>query len=247
MILWRRRVGGRTFEVRGAGRTRRLLVDGVFHTQWNPSSPLTGAVWDPLALAGLLACGGRPRSALVLGLGGGAAVHLLRRHLAPARVTAVELDPTLVRLARRFFGVGGPGVEVVRADALSYVAGLPRRERFDIVVDDLFGEADGEPVRVAEGSRWWRSLAARTTRDGVLVVNFLGGRELRRSALLLDPRFRARFPSAVVLRTPGYANAIAALAGTANAAQVLPERLAELRSLPRRGRGRPRFTSRVLW
>lgn len=245
-ILWRRTIGGRTYEVRGAGRARRLVVDGVLHTAWNPGAALTGAVWDPLALAGLLAEGGRPGSVLVLGLGGGAAVRLLRRHLAPERIVAVELDPTHVAVARRFFGVRGRDVAVVRADALRWVRESPR-ERFDLVIDDLFGESGGEPVRAAGGDAWWRRLAARTARGGVLVVNFAEARDLRAAGLEADPVLRRRFRSAVVFTCPGYTNRIVAMAGSPGAARAFRGRLAALPTVPRTARGRPRFRVASFW
>jgi SAM-dependent methyltransferase len=249
-ILWKRTLGGRggggrTVEVRAAGRTRRLVVDGVLHSAWNPGAALTGAVWDPLALAGLLAGEGRPRSVLLLGLGGGAAVRLLQRHLAPGRILAVEADPVAITLARRFFGVGGRGVEVVRADAIRWVRGA-RGARFDVVIDDLFGESDGEPVRAAGGAAWWRRLARLVAPGGALVVNFAEARDLRTSRLAADAALRRRFPSAAVFSCEGYTNRIAALASAPGAASDFRERLGRLPTVPRRGRGAPRFRVRPL-
>lgn len=245
-VVWRRTIEGRTFEVRSAGRTRRLLVDRVLHTAWNPAAPLTGAVWDPLALAALLAeAPGRTRTVLLLGLGGGAAVHLLRRHAAPVRVVAVEIDGTLIGVAREHFGIDGPDLRVVHGDAIAWAAAAAPRT-FDVVIDDLFGERGGEPVRAAAGRAWWGTLAARTSPGGVLVVNFAERRALSRSGLLDDPRLRRRFPSALLFRCPGYTNAIVALSRCPDAARALRARLAELPSLPRSGRLRPRFRTTTL-
>ena len=244
-LLWRRTIGGRTYEVRSAGRTRRLVVDRVLHTAWNPAAPLTGAVWDPLALAALLARGGRPRSVLLLGLGGGAAVRLLRRHLAPERIVAVESDPVHVEVARRFFGVGGAGVEVVLADARRWVRDAAG-ERFDVVIDDLFGEAGGEPVRAAGGRAWWRRLARLVSGEGVLVANFAEAEDLRASGLPADPALRRRFPSGVVFECEGYTNRIVALTPVPDAAKVLSARISALRSVPRGSTRGPRFRVRPL-
>ena len=49
-LLWERRVEGTLYQVRSAGRTRRLYTNGVFHSQYNPVRPVTGSVWDLLLL-----------------------------------------------------------------------------------------------------------------------------------------------------------------------------------------------------
>ena len=212
-VLWsQEQRDGRLVEVRGARSTRRLYVDGVLHTSWSPVRPLTGGIWDPMALAALFAPPGGVRRVLVLGLGGGAVVHLLRRHVQPDSIVAIECDPLLTRLARDWFEVEGPDLELVTDDAIDWV----RRDRgppFDLIVDDLFGEVDGEPVR-ADGASgdWWMTLAKRLTPGGVLVVNFTYLRDLVGSALCQDVRFRKPFPCAFRYAYGAYENAVAALA-----------------------------------
>lgn len=221
--------GSRRVEVRSAGASLRLYVDGVLHTAWNARLGVTGAVWDPLAFAALLAPPGTVRRALLLGVGGGAAIHLLRRHVRPDRIVAVEREAVLVEVAKRWFGVTGPDLDLVTADAVEWVAARSRvgadgegdAAPFDLVVDDLFHEACGEPVRSAGGASWWRLLATMTSAAGVLVVNFADLATFRRSALAADPWLLRRFPRAVRFACPGYTNAIVALRGPAAAGDAL--------------------------
>lgn len=79
-----------------------------------------------------------PRSVLVLGLGAGSIVALLRRrHGVRAPIVGVEHDPEVLRLAREHFGLGGwSDLEIVVADAAAFVARDARQ--FDLVVVDLF-------------------------------------------------------------------------------------------------------------
>ncbi len=216
-VLHREESDGRVIEVRNAGRTRRLYVDGVLHTAWNPSRPLTGSVWDPLALGAYAAEPGSVRRVLLLGVGGGAAVHLLRRHVQPDEIVAVDLDGRLLAAAERWFGLqstadGGGDLELVHADAAMWLDEHPRR-RFDLVIDDLFGEEDGDPVRAATlGHGWWRRLARSVAPGGVMIVNFPELWELEQSALCQDVSLRERFPSAVAFLFPQLENAVAVLA-----------------------------------
>ncbi|MCE9634991.1 MAG: hypothetical protein K8T90_04730 [Planctomycetes bacterium] len=240
-LLWSGGMDGRVVEVRSAGATRRLLVDGVLHTAWNARAGLTGAVWDPLGLAALAAR--RRRSALLLGVGGGAAIHLLRLHAGVDRVVAVEREPVLLGVAREHFDVAAPGVDLVEADAVAWVAGRvaarraarmsggARPARFDVVIDDLFHEADGEPIRSATGTRWWRRVASLVAPGGVLIANFDELATLRRSGLLDDARVASRFPSALLFSCPGFTNAIVALTRDAVTAAEFRARLAAVPSL----------------
>jgi spermidine synthase len=210
-VLWRGESEGRTVEVRNAGRTRRLYVDGVLHTAWNPARPLTGSIWDHMALAALFAPPGRIRRVLLLGVAGGAVVHLLRRHAAPDEIVAVDRDAVLLDVAREWFDVEGPDLRVVCTDAADWVR-RHATERFDMVVDDLFGEEGGEPVRAADlGDDWWRRLGRLVRPGGLLVVNFAELSDLISSPVCYDVSLRTRFPAAFRFSCEQYLNAVAAL------------------------------------
>jgi spermidine synthase len=120
--------------VRGGRRT--LRIDGSYASTWEPGRETTGSVWDGIA-AGLLALPPlRRRSVLLLGLGGGSAARVVRALAPRARIVGVEIDPTVVRLARRWFDLDALGVEVVTDDAARYLRRT--RARFDAVLEDVF-------------------------------------------------------------------------------------------------------------
>ena len=70
-------------EVKLGRRGRTLRIDGTFASYYEPGLPLTGSVWDALALPLVLLPPTRRRSVLVLGLGGGSVARVVRA-LAPA-------------------------------------------------------------------------------------------------------------------------------------------------------------------
>lgn len=208
-LLWHKQVGDTRYEVRTAGHSRRLYTNGVFHSQHNPRQPLTGSVWDLLMLPAFFAPAS-VRRVLLLGVGGGAVVHLLNRFLKPQCIVGIELDPVHLEVARRYFEADAPNVTLRRADALHWVeryGGAP----FDMIIDDLFGDADGEPQRVvAADGRWFGRLERLLTPNGMLVTNFAALAEMRTCAWFRRPRLRNRFPSAFVLTAPSYENAVGA-------------------------------------
>src|SRR6185295_2362361 len=48
-------------------------------------------------------------SVLLVGLGGGTQIHLLRRLVRPRRISAIERDPVIVRVAHDWFGLARVG------------------------------------------------------------------------------------------------------------------------------------------
>jgi spermidine synthase len=212
-LIWYRQEGETRYEVRSAGRTRRLYTNGVFHSQYNPGNPVTGSVWDLLLLPAFFAPE-RVRRVLVLGVGGGAVIRQLNHFLSPDLIVGVELNPVHLEVAREHFHVEAENVVLHQADALLWLRQY-RGEKFDLIIDDLFSDNDGDPQRVvpADG-RWMKQLLKRLSPQGTLVINFGSPEELRTCAWFGDPAVRGKFPSAFRLTTPLYENAIGAFLRT---------------------------------
>ncbi|MBL8858853.1 MAG: fused MFS/spermidine synthase [Planctomycetes bacterium] len=113
-------------------------------------------------------------SVLVLGLGAGSVVHLLRRDCGvKAPITAVEIDPVIVELGRDYFGLSHwSNLEIVTADAVQWTTNSTRR--FDLVVVDLFDEAEvPSACRTAE---FLETLRERLTPGGMLAFNVVASK-----------------------------------------------------------------------
>lgn len=244
-VIWSTERSGRTVEVRNAGRTLRLYVDGVLHTQYNPKALVTDSVWDLLALPAFVVPGPLKR-VLILGVGGGALVHLLRRLRAPRRMTGVELDPLHLQIARDYFGIEGPDLTLHCADARTW-AERYRGKPFDYVVEDAFLERDGEPERaIAMDDAWARVLLRLTAPHGVLVTNFPCRRDLVTSAMGGPGLSTTAFPSAFMLRHPTCDNAVGVFCRTPTPVRSLRRRL-HAADLPAPMMRRLRFEVQSLW
>lgn len=114
------------------------------------------------------------KSVLLIGLGAGSVVHLLRRDFGVrAPITAIEIDPVMVEVAREHFGLGHwRNLEVVVADASEWVAQATRR--FDLVVIDAFYEAQVPAALRTE--RFARHLRERIAPGGWLLFNQVSNR-----------------------------------------------------------------------
>lgn len=207
-LLWHKQHGTTRYEVRSAGNARRLYTNGVFHSQYNPRQPVTGSVWDLLMIPAFFAPQ-KLRRVLVLGVGGGAVIRQLNHFLQPKQIVGVEIDPIHLEVAERYFDVAAENVVLHQADALQWCETY-QGPRFDMVIDDLFGEQGGEAQRVvAAESRWFRRLGRLLSPQGVLVFNHGSRRELRSSAWHTEPRIHNRYPSAFELTSSRFENAVA--------------------------------------
>jgi len=207
-VIWHRQHEGKCYEVRAAGHSRRLYTDGVFHSQFNPRRSLTGNVWDLLSLPGFFLAPGQLRRALVLGVGGGTVIRQLRQWHPGLQVTGIELNPIHLYIARRFFQLSDPALNLIEADAIAWMKSYGG-EPFDLIVDDLFFEEAGEPCRAVTADRsWMRTLSGALSAHGMLSMNFISSAELRRSAVFQYPPLQSRLPAVYRFMTPLYENNI---------------------------------------
>lgn len=233
--------------MRSHGATRRLLSDGVFHSAWNPRTGLTGRTWD-LFLPAAFTLAEPPRRILVLGVGAGTALLQMRRFLDPDTLVGVDLNPLHIALGRRFFGLDEAGAALHVADARDWVAGW-RGAPFDLVIDDLYGHADGEPLRaVPMTTDWARALSRLVAPRGTLAANFISGRELMACAQLRSRRARAGFASGFRVWGPRDHNAVAVFCRRRTTAADTRARLRRIAALDDRRSGCVLgYSMRKLW
>jgi spermidine synthase len=156
-----------------------------------------------VATAGLAFTAGRSR-ALVVGLGGGSFPMLLGRCVPRMAVDVVELNPVVVDVARRFFGVReDERLRIHVEDGASFM--LREGPRYDFILLDAFSE-EGTPEHL-KAPDFFEAVLRRLASGGVAVCNIaLGGASGK--ARLLET-FAQAFPHR------------ARLGGTAESANIL--------------------------
>lgn len=210
-VIYSRQHNGQRYEVRSAGKTRRLYTDGVFHSQYHPDHPVTGSVWDLLFLPSLLAAPGALRRVLVLGVGGGAVIHMLNRFVQPDRIVGVELSRIHLQIARQHFDLHYRNLDLVHANAIDWMTHYTG-EPFDLIIDDLYYEDQGLPSRaIAADASWLDILMDHLSDDGMLVLNFVSPQEWRKSGYFTADFVRGRFTTALRFTTPTCHNVVTAL------------------------------------
>jgi spermidine synthase len=176
--------------------TRRLLINGV--TQGEMNRQTGRSVFDYIHYVHLVAHSLHPnaKSALQLGLGAGLLPkELTRRGL---KVTAVEIEPQMVTLARQYFDLPA-GVDVRLSDARSFL----RHDTgtYDLIVLDTFA---------SETTAWYlmtkeafEEMRARLNPGGRLLINTVTYANPAKPSLgRIEATLRAVFPDVMLFPEP---------------------------------------------
>ncbi len=165
-----------------------LIVDDSCASLWRPGQETTGGTWDLLAAPVLLLPAAPAPRVLLLGVGGGSVVRVLRALRRDAAIVGVDLDAQVLEVARREFALDALGATIVCGEARRFVAALTPAQRFDLIIDDIY-QGSGDGMRKPHG---WpatlRRAAARLARGGILVCNALDrGDALAMAAAMPQP------------------------------------------------------------
>ena len=246
-IVWSQTIEANHYEVRSAGATLRLYRNGVNHSQWNPNRPLSGCIWDLIALPALYRPRGSIDSVLMLGFGAGTVARKLRALVEPTRIVGIDFDPIHLSIADGFFECTD-GCELVAADAVQWVqteAAQAQSERFDLIIDDLYAEEAGMALRCAPlDLEWCAQLAALLKPGGMLVFNLIEPRKVAHLPPLTNPALRQRLPYVQAFELDGYENRIVACSESPLDADCFEAQLREAcRRYPRCAGVRRRYQS----
>ncbi|MDQ3101124.1 MAG: fused MFS/spermidine synthase [Bacteroidota bacterium] len=108
-------------------------------------------------------------SVLLLGLGGGSVIHIIRDELKmEIPITVIEIDPIMFRLAKDEFGLNTyKHITVIQGDAIVQLHSL--KKRYDLIVIDLFNDLD--MARGVETNGFAHALRDRCTDGGLICFN----------------------------------------------------------------------------
>jgi spermidine synthase len=138
------------------------------------------------------------RDVLFVGLGAGSSEKRMRRDFPELSLHVVELDPVVVDVAHRYFGVprDDPRLEIDVGDGRQFLA--RNDERWDVIVIDAFF-ADAIPFHLVT-KEFLEVARSRLAPGGVIVTNAIGAIEGPGSRLFrsIYRTYRTAFPTVVV-------------------------------------------------
>lgn len=106
-----------------------------------------------------------------LGLGAAALTKFCYHELAPAKITAVELNPDVIEACRSHFALPADDdrLQVLNMDAADYVTEFSRRRSVDILQVDLYDAKAHRPVLSSEA--FYAACANSLSRAGIMTIN----------------------------------------------------------------------------
>jgi spermidine synthase len=175
--------------------TRRLeLNEGVVaHSLYVPGTYLTHDYWDDFLALPRAALQRRPSSVAILGNAGGTVARAYGHYFPSTRVDAVEIDSRLAAIGRRFFGLRGPRLRIIAADARPFLRSTENR------YDAIFIDAYRQPYIpfYLTTRKFFALCRARPAPGGVVIVNVGHPADSNRLELALSATMRSVFPNVV--------------------------------------------------
>jgi len=192
-VVWSKKIDNNRYEVRTAGKTTRLFTNGVFHSQYNSRTKSSNGIWDLLALPAFFQK--KMERVLMLGVGGGAAIRILLDYFLIDEIVGVEFNETHIHIANNYFGLQqAANVELVLAEADEWLSAY-KGPRFDLIIEDLFTELDGEPIRAINFSQqWFNRLEKVLSPEGMLVANFISKNDFKKTTVVKErKKYKAKY------------------------------------------------------
>lgn len=138
-----------------------------------------------------------PRNVLLIGLGAASLLKFLYRHYPLAKLTVVEIEPSVVAVARQFFKLpeDPKRIKIEIADGAEYL--LESDKTWDLILVDGFDE--NARAGALDTLTFYLAAQSRLSRNGILAVNLLSRRrDFRDSVERIRAAFEGRtlaFPS----------------------------------------------------
>lgn len=115
------------------GHNRKLFSESVCNALDDRDLPLPYTRYMSAALVYPL----KVESILEIGFGGGRTAWYLHRYLPGVKVTSVELDPAVVALSRKYFGISDePNIQIVTRDGRLFLS--DSKAKYDVVLLDAY-------------------------------------------------------------------------------------------------------------
>ncbi|MCJ7792813.1 MAG: fused MFS/spermidine synthase [Candidatus Marinimicrobia bacterium] len=124
---------------------------------------------------------------LILGLGGGTAIQLIKERFPVAKITALEIDEEIIKISKKYFGLGKvKDLEIINEDAIKWIKNY-QENKFDLMLVDMY--VGGRFPQKAMENEFLQKLKKILTPQGKIVLNWLKNKSERRLFEKLEKSF----------------------------------------------------------
>jgi spermidine synthase len=139
----------------------------------------------------------QPRRVLIVGLGGGSMVHFLKHYDPQVAVDVVEIDPAIISIADKYFGIRSEGnVKIIQADGLKYLTETDAR--YDVIYMDAFlkpspsTDVSGVPLAL-KTVEFYQQVQEKLVPGGIVVFNLNPHAGTRSDVATIGQAFRQTY------------------------------------------------------
>jgi len=138
---------------------------------------------------------------LILGLGGGTVVQLIKNRWPDAKIVGIEIDPVIVKIGKRFFGLGEiKNLKIIKTNAFKWVDGhfddLNHQSKFDLIIVDLY--IGNRFPQEAQSDKFLKNLKKLLAKNGLVIFNWLKGKSEKQ----FEEKIKKIFPAIEKIETP---------------------------------------------
>lgn len=174
---------------------KRIVVDGLVQ-----SGGLLEGVWQKA----LLTINHQPSAisnCLILGLGGGTLARLISKKWPRAKIVGVEIDKEIIRLGKKYFGLGGiPNLKIINDDAVKFINSYQLKVKsYQLIFLDLYLGRIVPPA--SEKEEFLKSLEKILKEEGIIIINRLFSEKERKLVRQFIGKLEKIFPNISLVRT----------------------------------------------
>ncbi len=189
--------------------TRELILNEgqAIHSIYyaNPNTVLTGWYWDYFLAAPYFNAGFTPNKLHrvgIIGLAGGTIARQFTKVYGPVPIDGVEIDPSIVNVAHKYFAMNEPNLHIHVEDGRTYLA--TTHEQYDVVAIDAF-QQPYIPFQLTT-REFFTTIRSHLSSQGVVALNTAHTTHDYRLVQAFINTMSQVFPSVYVFNVPGTFN-----------------------------------------
>ena len=138
---------------------------------------------------------------LILGLGGGSIVEVVKKYWPRAEITAVDIDPIMVELGKKYLGLDEYNINIIIGDAYNYLNQISKsknqndkskfKNNYDLILVDLY--IGDEFPKKFESDEFLRSARRNLVGSGIVIFNRLYYGDKRSQAMRFENKLEKMF------------------------------------------------------
>lgn len=179
-----------------------ILDEGhAIHSIYDPNRLLTGGPWDYFMAAPLFQNNFRMpdmHSAAIIGLAGGTIARDLTAVYGPIPIDGIEIDPAIIDVGRRYFGMTEPNLNAIAEDGRYYINTTDKK--YDLIGIDAYRQPY-IPFHLTT-KQFFQEVRAHLTPGGVAVLNAGRTETDYRLVDVVASTMKAVFPNVYVIDLP---------------------------------------------